>query len=93
MSSPFATPSALFANNSNVLLNSSGISLIEWPSRLNVKPETRLDITLTIDSTIQQLDDDDDDSKSRFMTLEPYGDRWIQQLKFLESEGYFDDLK
>jgi len=67
-----------------------GISLIEWPSRLSEKPETRLDITLTIDSTIQS--DDGDDSKERRMKLEPYGERWVERLKFLESEGYFEDL-
>lgn len=68
----------------------NGISLIEWPSRLSKKPSTRLDITLTIDSTIQN--DDGSDSKERRMKLEPYGARWVERLKFLELEGYFEDL-
>eukprot|EP00571_Detonula_confervacea_P005753 CAMPEP_0172325732 /NCGR_PEP_ID=MMETSP1058-20130122/54635_1 /TAXON_ID=83371 /ORGANISM="Detonula confervacea, Strain CCMP 353" /LENGTH=183 /DNA_ID=CAMNT_0013042341 /DNA_START=289 /DNA_END=840 /DNA_ORIENTATION=- len=67
-----------------------GISLIEWPSRLSQKPSTRLDITLTIDSTIQN--DDGSDSKERRMKLEPHGARWVERLKFLEFEGYFEDL-
>ena len=74
----------------------NGICLIEWPSRLSVKPTTRLDITLTIDSTIYDADSDedgdDDDSKSRRMRLEAYGDRWEKRLKFLETEGYFEGL-
>lgn len=81
-----------------------GICLIEWPSRLRTKPMKRLDIKLTIDhnSTIQESDDnaddvrgdddDDDDSKTRFMQLVPHGRLWRERLKFLESEGYFDDL-
>jgi len=68
----------------------NGISLIEWPSRLIKKPPLRLDITLSIDSTIQNNDDGTD--KSRRMKLVPYGDRWLNRLKLLESEGYFDDL-
>jgi len=75
----------------NVFTN--GISLIEWPERLSKKPLERLDITLSIDSTIQDDDDDDDiDSKMRCMKLVPYGDRWVERLQFLESEGYFEDL-
>ncbi|KAL3759988.1 hypothetical protein ACHAWU_000611 [Discostella pseudostelligera] len=72
----------------------NGISLIEWPSRLRRKPLMRLDITLTIsNSTIQTNDiDGDDDTKERFMKLVPYGDRWVERLKFLNSEGYFEDL-
>ena len=71
----------------------NGICLVEWPSRLSEKPSTRLDITLTIDSTIHSEDEDDDtDSKSRCMKLEPHGDQWVERLKFLESEGYFEDL-
>lgn len=73
----------------NVFAN--GISLIEWPSRLNKKPSTRLDVTLTIESTIQN-DDDNSDSIERCMKLEPYGEQWVERLKFLESEGYFEDL-
>lgn len=79
----------------NVFANE--ISLVEWPTRLGNKyPTPRLDITLTIDDStiIQESDDDDDDndSKSRCMKLEPYGDHWVERLKFLESEGYFEDL-
>lgn len=81
----------------------NGISLVEWPGRLGGKiPEVRLDVTLTIDSTIQGDDDDesddgegvdcDADTKSRCMRLVPHGDRWIERLKFLESEGYLEDL-
>jgi len=72
----------------------NGISLIEWPSRLRRKPLMRLDITLTIsNSTIQTNDiDGDDDTKERFMKLVPYGDRWVERLRFLNSEGYFEDL-
>mmetsp|Transcript_34539 Transcript_34539/g.63751 ORF Transcript_34539/g.63751 Transcript_34539/m.63751 type:complete len:297 (+) Transcript_34539:91-981(+) len=74
------------------------ISLVEWPERLGSrKPRERLDITLSIDSsTAVQNDDDDgddgDDSKLRCMKLVPYGDRWVERLNFLESEGYFEDL-
>eukprot|EP00578_Thalassiosira_sp_NH16_P007832 CAMPEP_0181123282 /NCGR_PEP_ID=MMETSP1071-20121207/25807_1 /TAXON_ID=35127 /ORGANISM="Thalassiosira sp., Strain NH16" /LENGTH=169 /DNA_ID=CAMNT_0023208395 /DNA_START=279 /DNA_END=788 /DNA_ORIENTATION=+ len=68
----------------------NGISLVEWPSRLNKKPPERLDITLSIDSTIQS--DDGSDSKDRKMKLVPFGDRWVERLRFLESEGYFEDL-
>ncbi|KAL7534402.1 hypothetical protein ACHAXR_005844 [Thalassiosira sp. AJA248-18] len=68
----------------------NGISLIEWPSRLSKKPSERLDIILSIDSTIQ--DDDDTDSISRCMKLVPFGERWEERLKFLEDEGYFEDL-
>mmetsp|Transcript_56582 Transcript_56582/g.120158 ORF Transcript_56582/g.120158 Transcript_56582/m.120158 type:complete len:267 (+) Transcript_56582:103-903(+) len=70
---------------------SNGISLIEWPSRLKELPSARLDISLSIDSTIQN-DDCGTDSKRRFMKLMPYGDRWVERLAFLESEGYFEDL-
>jgi tRNA threonylcarbamoyladenosine biosynthesis protein TsaE len=81
----------------------NGICLVEWPSRLIEKPVTRLDITLTIDSatltTKAQVDDsqddcdgDDNDSIVRLMQLVPHGARWRERLRFLESEGYFDDL-
>ncbi|KAL7435816.1 hypothetical protein ACHAXH_004354 [Discostella pseudostelligera] len=71
----------------------NGISLIEWPSRLRQKPSTRLEITLTIsNSTNQQAGIAGDDTKERCMKLVPYGDRWVERLKFLNSEGYFEDL-
>jgi tRNA threonylcarbamoyladenosine biosynthesis protein TsaE len=81
----------------------NGICLVEWPSRLIEKPVTRLDITLTIDSTTlttktqvgdSQDDSDGDDNESigRLMQLVPHGTRWQERLRFLESEGYFDDL-
>jgi tRNA threonylcarbamoyladenosine biosynthesis protein TsaE len=81
----------------------NGICLVEWPSRLVEKPVTRLDITLTIDSgtltTKTQVGDsqddsneDDNDSIGRLMQLVPHGTRWQERLRFLESEGYFDDL-
>lgn len=74
----------------------NGISLIEWPSRLATKPETRLDITLTIESAVDgdvgQSDDKNEDCKSRRMRLDPHGVRWVERLEFLEREGYFEDL-
>jgi tRNA threonylcarbamoyladenosine biosynthesis protein TsaE len=81
----------------------SGICLVEWPSRLIEKPVTRLDITLTIDSATlttkaqvgdsqDNSDGDDNDSIVRLMQLVPHGTRWQERLRFLESEGYFDDL-
>ena len=81
---------------------SNDISLIEWPSRLHTKPEVRLDVTLSIDSSIVQGehgdsdgDDDEEDgseSASRVMKLVPHGESWVERLKFLEEEGYLDDL-
>ena len=71
----------------------NGISLIEWPSRLATKPETRLDIILTIESAIDvESSDENEDCKSRRMRLEPHGDRWVERLEFLKCEGYFEDL-
>ena len=72
---------------------SSGISLIEWPSRLNEKPPERLEITLTIDSSTDATPEiEDEDSKYRRMTLLPFGSRWVERLQFLQSEGLLDDL-
>lgn len=81
---------------------SNDISLIEWPSRLHTKPEVRLDVTLTIDSAIvdvesgdsddEEEEDDGSESASRIMKLVPHGETWIERLKFLEDEGYLDDL-
>jgi tRNA threonylcarbamoyladenosine biosynthesis protein TsaE len=71
----------------------NGICLVEWPSRLGIKPVDRLDITLTMDSATAGDDGDDDGaSRPRLMHLVPHGDRWLERLKFLESNGYFDDL-
>eukprot|EP00573_Skeletonema_grethae_P008476 CAMPEP_0201698534 /NCGR_PEP_ID=MMETSP0578-20130828/19688_1 /ASSEMBLY_ACC=CAM_ASM_000663 /TAXON_ID=267565 /ORGANISM="Skeletonema grethea, Strain CCMP 1804" /LENGTH=233 /DNA_ID=CAMNT_0048185101 /DNA_START=40 /DNA_END=741 /DNA_ORIENTATION=- len=71
----------------------SGISLIEWPSRLNKKPSERLEITLTIDSSTDATPEiEDEDSKYRRMTLVPFGARWAERLKFLQSEGLLEDL-
>jgi len=71
----------------------SGISLIEWPSRLNKKPSERLEITLTIDpSTDAAPEIEDEDSKYRRMTLIPFGARWVERLQFLQSEGLLEDL-
>jgi tRNA threonylcarbamoyladenosine biosynthesis protein TsaE len=81
----------------------NGICLVEWPSRLIEKPVTRLDITLTIDSSTlttkaqvgdceDDSDEDDNESIGRLMQLVPHGTRWQERLRFLESEGYFDDL-
>lgn len=70
----------------------NGISLIEWPSRLRWKPTVRLEITLTISNTTLPNEVSSDETRDRFMRLVPYGDRWVERLKFLNSEGYFDDL-
>lgn len=71
----------------------SGISLIEWPSRLNTKPSERLEITLTIDSSTDAAPEiEDEDSKYRRMTLVPFGARWAERLEFLQSEGLLEDL-
>ena len=71
----------------------SGISLIEWPSRLNKKPAERLEITLTIDSSTDATPEiEDEDSKYRLMTLVPFGARWAERLKLLQSEGLLEDL-
>jgi len=70
-----------------------GISLIEWPSRLNKKPSERLEITLTIDSSTDAAPEiEDEDSKYRRMTLIPFGTRWVERLQFLQSEGLLEDL-
>lgn len=83
----------------------NGICLVEWPSRLVEKPVARLDITLSIDSATSlttkaqvgdsdddNSDEDDNDSIGRLMQLVPHGARWQERLRFLQSEGYFDDL-
>jgi tRNA threonylcarbamoyladenosine biosynthesis protein TsaE len=74
----------------------NAISLIEWPSRLSQMPSMRLDITLTImnNATISQneVSPSGDDTKDRFMKLVPYGDKWVDRLKFLNDDGYFEDL-
>ena len=78
-------------NLDNVFTN--GISLIEWPSRLNKKPSERLEITLTIDSSTDAAPEiEDEDSKYRRMTLVPFGARWAERLEFLQSEGLLEDL-
>ena len=74
----------------------NGISLIEWPSRLSQMPSVRLDITLTIMNNATIIQNEvahyGDDTKDRFMKLVPYGERWVNRLKFLNDEGYFEDL-
>lgn len=71
----------------------TGISLIEWPSRLNKKPAERLEITLTIDSSTDAAPEiEDEDSKYRRMTLVPFGTRWAERLELLQSEGLLEDL-
>lgn len=66
----------------------NGIALIEWPERLDVKPEERLDVTLTI-----QADESEDvEVASRVMRIESFGERWRERLMFLEEEGCFEDL-
>ena len=74
----------------------TAISLIEWPSRLSKKPDERLEITLTIDSSIEDAatpeEDDGDDSKYRRMKLVPFGKKWTERLQFLQSEGLLEDL-
>lgn len=72
---------------------SSGISLIEWPSRLSKKPPDRLEVTLTIDSSTDATNEvDEADSKYRRMTLVPFGTKWTERLQLLQSEGLLDDL-
>lgn len=74
----------------------TAISLIEWPSRLSKKPDERLEITLTIDSSIEDAatpeEDDGDDFKYRRMKLVPFGKKWTERLQFLQSEGLLEDL-
>lgn len=70
----------------------NGISLIEWSSRLSWKPTVRLEITLTISNSTLPNEVSSDETKNRIMRLVPHGDRWVERLKFLNSEGYFDDL-
>ena len=84
-----------------------GIALVEWPERLHCDsvPMSRLEVTLTIDSslnvttTTDNIDNttnndngEEDDTRNRIMRLVPYGERWVERLKFYESQGYFDDL-
>ncbi|KAL9182067.1 hypothetical protein ACHAXT_012410 [Thalassiosira profunda] len=72
------------------------ISLVEWPSRLREKPPVRLEVTLTVEQTMQddagENEEEDEESKSRRMKLVPHGDRWVERLRSLESEGFFEDL-
>jgi tRNA threonylcarbamoyladenosine biosynthesis protein TsaE len=74
----------------------TAISLIEWPSRLSKKPDERLEITLTIDSSIDNAatseEEDGDDFKYRRMKLVPFGKKWTERLQFLQSEGLLEDL-
>ena len=37
-------------------------------------------------------EEEDEESKSRRMKLVPHGDRWVERLRSLESEGFFEDL-
>lgn len=68
----------------------SGISLVEWPSRLGSKsPQEYLDIRLSIVGTMQ---DGIEDSCARHVNLQPHGGRWQQRLEWLLEEGYVDDL-
>ena len=84
-----------------------GIALVEWPERLhaNSVPMSRLEVTLTIDSSLDVTtttdnsdnntnndNDEEDDTRNRIMRLVPYGERWVERLRFYESQGYFDDL-
>ena len=84
-----------------------GIALVEWPERLHCDsvPMSRLEVTLTIDSSRDDTtttdnsdnntnndNDEEDDTRNRIMRLVPYGERWVERLKFYESQGYFDDL-
>ena len=78
----------------------TGIALVEWPERLVEPPESRLDVRLTIDLESENsrgdtnviVQEEKEDTNSRVMRLEPYGDKWIERLKFFETEGYFEDL-
>lgn len=74
----------------NVVKN--GICLIEWPSRLGEDlPPDRLDVTFRIHDG-EDFKDEDEESKTRFLTLRAHSGRWEERLKALEDEGYLDDL-
>lgn len=67
----------------------AGISLVEWPSRLESQPQLlpsnahRLDVTISI---VPQ-------SNTRLMTLmAPLGSTWNERLQNLLDEGMLDDL-
>lgn len=66
------------------------ISLIEWPSRLGrLVPSECLEITFKI---IGDAENNDSDENTRILTLTPHGQRWEQQIKKMEEDGYLDDL-
>jgi tRNA threonylcarbamoyladenosine biosynthesis protein TsaE len=67
------------------------ISLIEWPSRLgNITPPKRLDIIFRISH--DDSEDNDSEEIERTLMLRAHGNQWEERLKFLEEEGYVDDL-
>jgi tRNA A37 threonylcarbamoyladenosine biosynthesis protein TsaE len=69
----------------------TGICLVEWPSRLgSFKPAKRLDLTIRIDETARDIDEED--SIARILTLQPHGERWEERLRLIQDEGYLDDL-
>lgn len=64
------------------------ISLIEWPSRLgDMVPFERLEIDFRIDAERFQ-----DEENTRYLTLKPHGERWVEHLKKLMDDGCLDDL-
>ena len=73
-----------------------GISLIEWPQRLQSVPipEDRLDINIRIQSDEKNNSEtrEGEDQKARIMTLKPSGAAWEERLQSMRSEGYLDDL-
>lgn len=73
----------------NVVKN--GICLIEWPSRLGEElPLDRLDVTFRIHDGEELVEDEE--SKTRFLTLRAHSQKWEERLKSLVDEGYLDDL-
>lgn len=74
--------------------HTSGIALIEWPSRLGrTTPTNRLDIAFRIhDDNSTEANTEDDNDIMRHITLEAYGDQWSERIKRLVDEGYVDDL-
>jgi len=69
--------------------------LIEWPERMEDKPEDRLDIAIVIQSGETKndgIEDDGTDDEVRIMTLTAQGGPWERRLATIIDEGYLDDL-
>ncbi len=55
-------------------------------------PKERLEINFQIDRVDAGDDDDEIEEHTRYLTLTPHGDRWIERIKRIESDGYLDDM-